>query len=136
MVELTSFNAITVGAPAANAAKSTACRRKFAASPAAANVDEHVATVHPAQLLQPLPKRRNVGLCSRVSLRDQHQCADTPQPLSWLRACRERTRSRTAKQRDELAPLHRLVTPVLPNERNSTPGVHRAADFGRLRHQG
>src|SRR5258705_9787171 len=47
-----------------------------------------------------------------------------------LRRCRNRPRRhRAAEQRDELAPVHCPVPPLLPNERNSTRWTAALWDF-------
>src|SRR5262245_34527670 len=74
-------------------------------------IDPHVAAVLPAQLLQRLHKRRNVGLCFRIADVDGACTAEYGYPrytLTLLRACRERPRGSAADKRDELAPSHCL----------------------------
>jgi hypothetical protein len=44
------------------------------------------------------------------------QHGDAPHALGLLRARRNRPRSRVADERDELAPFHYPMPPVLPNE--------------------
>src|SRR5262249_25410487 len=81
-------------------------------------VDPHVAADGPAQFPEPLQERRIAGLCFRLVRGDGGKHADPPHPLRLLRARRQRPRGRRAtEQRDELAPLHRPVPPVLPTER-------------------
>src|SRR6266446_789787 len=77
---------------------------RTAAGPA--GLDLHVAAVGPAQLLQRLHERSEVGLLVGL-LGRTHEHADAPHPLALLRARRERPRnSRAAEQRNEGAPFH------------------------------
>jgi hypothetical protein len=70
-------------------------------------VDAHVAAVGPAQFLQPLHERREAGLTFRIVRGQRMEHADSPYPLTLLRARRQRPRRRcAAKQRDEPASLH------------------------------
>jgi hypothetical protein len=55
------------------------------------------------------------------------QKSDPPQPLDLLRAHRERPRRRAAQKRDEVAPLHCLMLPVLSTERIAHLVRHEAA---------
>jgi hypothetical protein len=81
-------------------------------------VDQKVAALSPAQLLQAAPEGGNAGLPLWVVLRVNNNHADAPHPLALLRARRERPRTRGAEQRDELAPPHafprRIRSPCRP----------------------
>jgi hypothetical protein len=82
------------------------------------SVDPQVAILGPPKFLESLPECGDEGLSFPVALGIAHEHANAPHAL--LRPRRERPRSRAAEQRDELAPLHCPVPPVLPDERNST----------------
>ena len=70
-----------------------------------ARLDPKVAAVRPAELLEFLPERRDIGLSFPVALGICHQHTDAPHALALLRARRDRPRGRrAAEQRDELAP--------------------------------
>src|SRR6516165_2201671 len=81
----------------------------FGIAPAPAILEPDVAAITPAQLLERLEERRDVGLTFTIGLRvkrDQH--ADPP---GLLRARRERPCGRrAAKQRDERAALHSITS--------------------------
>ena len=98
-----------------------------------ARVDPDVAAVRPPELLESLPECGDVGLSFRVTLGIAHQHADPPHPVGLLRTRRERPSGRrAAQQRDELAPLHCPMPPVLPTERIAhlgTAGDSCAAGF-------
>src|SRR5262245_12314439 len=69
------------------------------------SVDPHVAADAPARLLQPLQKRSNAGLKLGIVRRCRKEYADAPHLVRVLRSRHERPGySRTAEQRDELAP--------------------------------
>src|SRR5207244_1610399 len=71
----------------------------------------------PTKLLKRLPERRDIGLRIRIVLRERHQHAYAPHPLDLLRLCRDRPACRrAAEERDEIAPFHCSVPPVLPTE--------------------
>jgi hypothetical protein len=61
-----------------------------------ANVEPYLAAVGPPELLEFLPKRRDKGLSLRVVLGRRHQHADSPHPVSLLRACGNRPCRRAA----------------------------------------
>jgi hypothetical protein len=70
-----------------------------------------IATFRPSELLEAVAQRREAVLRFRIILGCRHQHADAPHPLSLLRACHERPRSRrAAEQRDELAALHSITS--------------------------
>ena len=121
---------ITSGASATNSAASLRCRRHH--RPAPADVDPYVATVGPAQLLQPLQKRCEADLALRIVRGRIHEHADAPHPLALLRARRERPCGRrAAEQRDELAPLHHSITPSA--RASSEAGTSRPSALAVLR---
>jgi hypothetical protein len=69
--------------------------------------------------MRAIPPTLKVSLsfgCSRA-----HDHADPPHPLGLLRARRERPRGCTAQQRNERAPFHSLMPPVLTSERIAQP---------------
>src|SRR5262245_33481928 len=72
-------------------------------------VNANIASLRPSKPFECLPEYRVVRLDMWiVGLALQH--ADTPHPLALLRARRERPRSRTAEQSDELASLHSITS--------------------------
>src|SRR5262249_28160346 len=81
---------------------------RIAATPP--DVDAHVAADGPAELLQPLQKRRVAGLAVGIIRRQVHQHGDAAHALALLRARRERPRRRAAEQRDELAAPHSITS--------------------------
>src|SRR5262249_13896618 len=83
-----------------------------AAAPAIFDAD--VLPHSPTQLLESLQKRRVAGLSFRIVCRQGREHADAPHPLALLRARRERPCGRAAEQRDEIAPFHSPMPPVLP----------------------
>src|SRR5262245_20473713 len=90
----------------------------FRIVPGPTNLDLRVATVRPAQLLQPAQKRGDAGSPFWIVRGRGHQHADPPHSLRLLRPRRKRPCRRcTAEQRDELAPPH--VEPPPPES------VHR-----------
>src|SRR5262245_7075143 len=83
---------------------------------APAVIDPHIAAVGPAQLLQPLQKRRDAGLSFRIVRSQVHEYPDAAHPLRLLRPCRKRPRRRrAAEQRDELAPPDHSITSSASN---------------------
>src|SRR5262249_53849341 len=96
---------------------------------APARVDLNVAAFGPSQLLQSLLECGQVSLKFRVALGMRHQHADAPHALALLRARGKRPRSRAGEKRDEVAPFHCPVPPVLL--RNSTRRTAALRDFGR-----
>ena len=76
--------------------------------------DPHVAAEGPAQLGQPLRERRDAFQSSLIALDRAHQHADPAHALALLRPRRERPRGSAAEERDELAPFHCSIAPVLP----------------------
>src|SRR5262249_9304709 len=75
-----------------------------------ASVDADIAAFRPSTLFQPLPECRHAGLGFRTVLGARYEHADAPHSLALLRARRERPRSSTAKQCDELAALHSITS--------------------------
>jgi hypothetical protein len=71
------------------------------------NVNLHVATLAPAQLLHAFFERRNSSLTLQIRCSPVHQHADARHTLC-LRTRRNRPCYRAAEQCDELAPLHCL----------------------------
>ena len=67
-------------------------------------LDPGVAALRPPELLEPVPERRNMGLCFQVALGMAHQYTDPPHPLALLRARRERPSSRTAERGYQFPP--------------------------------
>src|SRR5262245_60156672 len=61
------------------------------------------------QLLQPLKKRRIAPLSDGIVCCERHEHADAPHG-ALLRARRKRPGSRSAEQRDELAPIHSITS--------------------------
>src|SRR6516165_11624223 len=85
------------------------CIRSTGRRPAEFDLD--VLPLHPAELAQPLAECRNPGLNFRIALGIRHQHADPPHAFGLLRARRQRPRgSRSAEQRDELAPRHSITS--------------------------
>src|SRR4029077_1051342 len=82
-----------------------------------ASVDLGVTALGPPELLEFLPERRDMGLCFRVGLGIAHQHTNPSHTVGVLRARRDRQRRRAAEERDELAPFHCPIPPVLPTER-------------------
>src|SRR5262249_29489032 len=68
-------------------------------------VDPHIAAIGPTQLRKGLRERRDAKLRRRIVFVEPEH-ADAPHSLGLLRPRRERPRSRTAEQHDELAPVH------------------------------
>ena len=79
-------------------------------------VNSDVATFYPTKLPKPLPERCEAGLCFWVILGVPDQHSDRRHLIGLLRVRRERPSSRAAEQRDELAPVHCPMPPVLPTE--------------------
>src|SRR5262249_2531025 len=110
------------------------CQREILITPAASEaiVDMDIAPLRPSEPLEFLTKCREAGFGYRIVSRQARERADAPHSLPFLRPCRERPRGRAAEQRDELAPFHCPVSPVLPTERiahPSTAGDCCAAEF-------
>src|SRR5262249_8874775 len=77
---------------------------------APANIEPGIAVV-PAELLKFFPERRKPILPLRIAFAHCHQHADASQLPRLLRAHRERPRDRrAAEQRDELAPVHSIIS--------------------------
>src|SRR6516164_6170556 len=74
-------------------------------APAPAIVDPHVAAVGPAQLPQPLQKRREACLSFCIVL-DARECADAAHAFRLLSVRSKRPSRRPADKRDELPPPH------------------------------
>jgi len=69
-----------------------------------------VAPFNPAQALQALQQRRDIGLSFRVALGVSHEHADAPHPLVLLLPRRQRPCSgRTTEKPNELAPSHSIT---------------------------
>ena len=77
---------------------------------APAIVEAHVASVGPAQFLQPLQERSDAGQRFRIVGGEVHEHADPSHRARLLRPRRERPRRRAAEQRDELAPSHSITS--------------------------
>jgi hypothetical protein len=58
-----------------------------------------------------------MGLCFRVALGIAHQHTDPSHTVALLRARSERLRHRAGEERDELAPFHCPIPPVLATQR-------------------
>src|SRR5262249_47470075 len=81
-----------------------------------ANVDPSVAALCPPELLESVQERRDQRLPRTTLIAHQHP--NPPHPLWLLRPRRERPRGcRAAEQRDERAPFHCPMPPVLPTGR-------------------
>jgi hypothetical protein len=92
---------------------------------APAIVDADVAAVGPAQLLEGLPERRDVGLHLRIVLGERIQHANPSDAVGLLRSRRERPCRRAAEQRDELASLHSITSSA--RNRNESEIVNPSA---------
>src|SRR5262249_46400905 len=89
--------------------------------------DRNVLTFHKARLVEPLPERRQEG--PEVLERTKTEEPDHRHRL--LRARHQRPGSRTAEQRDDLAPLHHSIT---SSARASTlAGISMPSAFAVLR---
>src|SRR5262245_39927369 len=83
----------------------------------------------------PMPQPNMASPCRNAPRRACHTGSSgdpgpsTPIPLALLRVRHERPYRRAADQRDELAPFHCPMPPVLPKERNSTHGAAALRDF-------
>ena len=96
----------------------------IAGGPAIVNL--HIAAVGPAQFLQPLHERSEACLPFRIVCCERHEHADAPHALALLRTCGKRPSGcRAPEQRDELAPLHCLMPPVLSTDRIARPRYGR-----------
>src|SRR5262249_40606230 len=74
-------------------------------------IDAHIVADAPTQLLQPLGKRRDPARRFRIVCGEGHERADASPAAALLRPSRKRPcGSRTAKQRDELAPFHSITS--------------------------
>jgi hypothetical protein len=77
------------------------------------SIDPQIAAVGPAQLLQPLQKRRHAGLSFGIVCGATQEYANPPHSIGLLRARRQRQRRRrTAEKRDELATPHSITSSV------------------------
>src|SRR5262245_32792186 len=73
-------------------------------------VDLDIASFDPAQALQALRQRCDIGLRLWIALGVSHQDADAPHPLGLFRPCLERPCGRrAAEQCDELVPSHSIT---------------------------
>jgi hypothetical protein len=90
-------------------------------------LDNHVLALDVAGFAEAFRER---GCMARRTL-ERSTADEADDRHRWLlRARRERPRCCcAAKQRDEIAPFHCPVPPVLPNERNSTQGTAALRDF-------
>src|SRR5262249_15102879 len=89
-------------------ARVSATLRRTATGPSGLHL--HVAALGPAQWLQRLRERSEVGSLVYI-LGRIHKHADAPHPLALLRARRERPRGRrSADERHELAALHSITS--------------------------
>src|SRR5262245_61620455 len=103
-------------------------RAGIAAGPTIVDLD--IASFEPAQALQALQQRRDIGLSLHIALGVPHEHADPPHPLGLLRPGRERPCGRAAEQRDELAPSHSITS----SARASTAGeISKPSAFAVLR---
>ena len=93
------------------------CLNSDCVSIAPAIIDSEVSSIRPAELLKALLKYGHAGADIGIAFGNRHQHANTANSLRLLRTRGERPRSRTAEQRDERAPVHCPVPPVLPTER-------------------
>src|SRR5215468_8656454 len=82
-----------------------------------ADVDPHITSNIPAQFLQALVERCKSILTFRVVRSPVHEDTNPPRTFWLLRTRRQRPRRRAAEKRDEVAPLHCLMLPVLSTER-------------------
>src|SRR5262245_22047108 len=97
-------------------------------SQAPAILDPQVAALAPAQLLQRLLERRELGTASGGTAREH---ADAPYPLALLRApCQRPRRRRAADKRYELAPPHSITSSA---RASSVRGTSRLSAFAVLR---
>jgi hypothetical protein len=101
-------------------------------SPAPAVFDPQVAALGPAQLLQRLQERRDVGTVRRGAAQEH---TDVPHALALLRARRERPRNRgrarrAGDERDELAAVHSITSSA---RASSIGGTSRPSALAVLR---
>src|ERR1700756_5249389 len=95
-------------------------REPLSGDAVARRIDHEVLTVDEAEPPQLVEQREMMRRVARTGM----QAADPINPSRFLRKRRERQCCRcTAKQRDELAPFHCPVSPVLPTERIARPGT-------------
>src|SRR5262249_10650477 len=74
-------------------------------------VDLDIASFNPAQVLEALQQRGDIGLSLRITLGVSHEHADAPHPLGLPRPRRERPCSRrAAEQYDEVAPSQSITS--------------------------
>ena len=91
------------------------CPIHVAATPT--NLHLEVATAGPTTLYKALRELGELGLSFGIVFFHAHQHANAPHPVALLRAGGERQRDRhAAEDRDERAPVHCPVPPVLPKE--------------------
>jgi hypothetical protein len=76
--------------------------------------------VVPAALFECLPERRHVALRFGIALGEGTEYANFGDALGLLRACRERPRRHTAKQRYELAPPHSITSSAMASNDGGT----------------
>src|SRR5262249_2089248 len=96
-----------------------------------ASFDTDVAAVGPTELCHPLKERRVAGLTFRIVRGRGVQHADAPHALARLRARRDRPRSRTAEQRDEMAAAAHSITSSA--SASSLSGIWRPSALAVLR---
>src|SRR5205807_4784094 len=75
-----------------------------------ADVQPHVTTFGPAQLLQSSAERRHIRLCIRIVLAELRDHCDAPHRAGLLRAPSKRPRRRAAEQSDEFAAFDHSIT--------------------------
>src|SRR5262249_15468290 len=78
--------------------------------PAKVDLDIAACAHGPAELPQIIKQRGNFSWRDRIVFKPRNHHADPSRPLGLLRARRERPCRRTAKQRDERAPLHSITS--------------------------
>ena len=102
---------------------------------APASIDAHVAADCPTQERQPLIKRREERLESRIVRGGRQEHADAPHPLALLRAHCKRPHRRAADERDDLAPLQPIELHLLPLTSVTAYriGVHQVRGLAALR---
>src|SRR4051794_2771544 len=96
-----------------------------------ATVNQHVAAVRPAQLLQLLQQRRDAALAFRIVRGQVHENADAPHPLALLRASREwPCHGGAAEPSDELTAPHSITSSA---RASSVGGISRPSTLAVVR---